>query len=133
MIESGRAKYTYSKMHGVVTHGGHELLREQAALLVDEHCFARTDVADELEAVAGERDALRREHPLRTLRRILAAEHQRTNAVRIAEAEDAVTDHHGNDRITAAATAIDRIQRGEDVARRDARRCRPAAAPTRTR
>ena len=49
-------------------------------------------------------------------------EHQRADAVRIAEAQDAVADDHGDHGVTAAAASIDRVDGREDVRRRDARR-----------
>ncbi len=39
------------------------------------------------------------------LRRLALAEHQRPDAVRIAEPDHAVADHHGDDRVAAAAAA----------------------------
>ena len=67
MIESGRAKYTYSKMHGVCCTLGHQLLGMQPPLLVDEHRLTRADVAHQLERQHVERHALRGQHPLRSL------------------------------------------------------------------
>ena len=67
MIESGRAKYTYSKMQGVWRAVGHALLGVQAARLVDEHRLARRDVAHQLEAEHVERDALGGEHVFEAL------------------------------------------------------------------
>ena len=122
MSESGRAKYTYSKMHGAWRVVADAHLRMQAAVHVDVHDFARRHVAHQLEAEHVERDALGGQHPFGALRRLALAEHQRTDAVRIAEPEQAVADDHGDHGVTAAAAAIDGAHRGEDVGGRDARR-----------
>ena len=45
------------------------------------------------------------------------AEHQRADAVGVAETEDAVADDHRDHRIAAAAAAVDRADRREDVRR----------------
>ena len=85
IIESGRAKYTYSKMHGVWRVVGAHCLRVQPAVLVDEHRLARRHVAHELEAEHVERDASEASMYSAPLRRLALAEHQRPDAVRIAE------------------------------------------------
>ncbi len=125
MIESGRAKYTIFENTRRVPRHRHALLRVKSALLVDEHRLARRHVAHHVETQHVERDAFGRQHPLGALLRVALADHQRTNAVRVAKAEDAVADHHRDDRIAAAAAAIHRVGRGEDVGRRDARRADP--------
>jgi hypothetical protein len=70
-----------------------------AAVLVDEHRLARRDVAHDLEAEHVERDALGGEHVLECPSACAPAEHQRADAVRVAEAEHAVADHHRDDGI----------------------------------
>ena len=72
-----------------------------------------------------ERDALGGEHPLGALFGVALADDQGTNAVRVAEAEDAVADHHRDDGVSAAAAPIDGVGRGKNVGRRDARRADP--------
>ena len=47
---------------------------------------------------------------------------QRTNAVRIAEAQNAVADHHRNHGIAAATAPVHGVGRRKNVGRRDARR-----------
>ncbi len=91
MMESGRAKYTYSKMHGVVIG----LCRHTVGCAarhswIDEHRLAGLDIAQQLEAERVQRHALRGDHVLVALGRFAHAEHKRADAVRIAEAEDAV-------------------------------------------
>jgi hypothetical protein len=79
-------------------------------------------VAHHLEAQHVERDALGGQHPLGALLGVALADHQRTDAVRIAKAQDAVADHHGDHRVAAAAAAVDGVGGGENVGRRHARR-----------
>jgi len=67
-VESGRAKYTYSKMHGVVPAIATHCCAIEAALLVDEHRFAGGDiVAHHVEASISRSHALGRQHPFRAL------------------------------------------------------------------
>ena len=120
--ESGRAKYTYSKMHGAWRVVATQTCECSRPMRVDVHDFTRRHVAHELEPEHVERDALGGEHPLGALRRFALAEHQRTDAVRIAEGQQPVADDHRDDGITAAATAIHGAHRREDVGGRDPRR-----------
>ena len=106
---------------GRVAHGCDALLGMQPALLVDEHRFARGDVAHQLERQHIERDALGGQHVFGAARRAPLAEHQRPDAVRIAKAQDPVTDDHGHDCVTATAPAIHCARSSEDVGRRHAR------------
>ena len=122
MIESGRAKYTYSKMHGRMAHRAHALLRVQPALLVDEHRLARRHIAHQLEGQDIERDVLRGQHVFGAARRAPLAEHQRPDAVGIAEPEHAVADHHHHHRVAAAAAPVHRAGGRENVGRRHALR-----------
>lgn len=65
---------------------------------LDEHRFARLDVAHESEAAAFQRHGFRGHHPLDAFVGFLAADAQRTDAVGIAERQQAVTGnlrHHG--------------------------------------
>ena len=61
IIESGRAKYTYSKMQGVCSRRLGALPREQLAARGDHHRLARRDVAHALEAEHVERDRFGRD------------------------------------------------------------------------
>ena len=82
-------------MHGVWRAAARALLRVEAAVLVDEHRLARRDVAHQLEAEHVERDALRRHHVFVAVARVSRSpEHQRADAVRIAERDQAVAEHH---------------------------------------
>ena len=89
----------------------------QIAALVDEHGFARQDVALELEADRVERHAFRRNHVLDAVRRLANAEHERPDAVRIAERHDAVADDHRDDGVAARATLVERLDGVEDLLR----------------
>ena len=109
-------------MHGVWRTGFGALLRMQPALLVDVDGLARAHVAQQLEAALVERDALRGDHVLAAARRVALADHQRPDAVRIAEADDAVTEDHRDDGVAADDAAIRGAQRGENVRGRRARR-----------
>ena len=66
----------------------------QPAVLVDEDRLARRHVAHQREAEHVERDALGGEHVLDAARGLALAEHERADAVRVAEADDAVADDH---------------------------------------
>ena len=55
------------------------------------------------------------------LRRIAPAQHQRPDAVRIAESDQAVPDDHRHHRKAAAAAPVNRSQRAENIRRRGAR------------
>ena len=79
-------------------------------------------VAQQPETGLVERHALRGEHVLAAARAVARPDHERPDAVRIAEADDAVTDDHRDDGVAAAHTPIHRAQGGEDVGRRGARR-----------
>ena len=89
---------------------------------VDIDDFTRGDIAHQLETEHVERNAFGGQHPFRTLRRLALPEHQRADAVRIAQAQQPMADDHGDDGVTAAAAPIHRADRGENVGRRDARR-----------
>ena len=89
----------------------------QEAALVDEHRFARQDVALELEADRVERDAFGRDHVLDAVLRLAHAEHERPDAVRIAERDDAVTDDHRDDGVAARAALVERFHGVEDLLR----------------
>ncbi len=91
-------------------------------MFVDEYRFARRHIAHQLEREHVECDVLGGEHVLGTARRAALAEHERADAVRIAKAQDAVADHHGDDRITTAAAPIHGAHGCEDIRRRHARR-----------
>ncbi len=122
MIESGRAKYTYSKMQGVCRVQVDALLRIQATLLVDEDGLAGTHVAEQLEAQHVERDALRGQHVLAAVCAFTRADHERAYAVRIAEAENAMAQDHRHHGVGTPAAPIYRAHRREDVGRRSTRR-----------
>ena len=89
----------------------------QIAALVDEHGLAGQDVALELEADGVERHALGRDHVLDAVRRLANAEHERPNAVRIAERDDAVADDHRDDGVAARAAFVERFDGVEDLLR----------------
>ena len=104
-----------------VARGGDALLRVEPAVLVDEHGLTGCHIAHQPERERIERHALGGEHPLGAARRAPLAEHQRADTVRIAEAENAVTDDHRHHRVAAATAAVHRRQCGEHVRRGDAR------------
>ena len=105
----------------------------QVAALVDEHGLARQDVALELEADGVERHALGSDHVLDAVRRLANAEHERPDAVRVAERDDAVADDHRDDRVAAGATFVQRLDGVEDLLRLHAVRRRACRARVRTR
>ena len=109
-------------MQGVCLHAWHALLRVQAPELVDEHRLARRHVAHQLEGQHGKRHAFGRQHVFHAPGAAPLAQHQRADAVRITEAQHAMADDHGHHCVGAAAAAVYRIDRREDVAGGDARR-----------
>ena len=129
MIESGRAKYTYSKMHGVCCAAAHALLRVEAPLLVDEYRFARATSRTSLKPQHVERHAFRREHVFRmpcAVSRLPSTSGRMPCGSR--KPSDAVADDHRDHRIAAAAAPIHGVQRREDVAPASRAACRRAAA-----
>ena len=102
-------------------HGRDTLLRVQTAGFVNEHRFTGGDVTQGFETEHIERDRLGGEHVLKSFGRLARTENERTNAVRIAKTQDAVTDHHRDDRIAAATTTIQRRHCSENVSGGDTR------------
>ena len=94
----------------------------QAPLLVDVDGFARAHVAQQLEAALVERDAFRGDHVLASARRVALADHERPDAVRVAEPDDAVAEDHRDHRITADDAAIRGTQGRENIGGGGARR-----------
>ena len=94
----------------------------QTTLLIDEHRFTGRHIADRLEGEHVERDALGGQHEFRTFRGAPGAEHQRTDAIRIAKAQHAVADDHNDHRVAAATASVHRTGRRENVRRGHARR-----------
>ena len=78
----------------------------KVALSVNQHGFARRHVAQELEAKHIKRHRLGRHQPFGAVRSVLAPDHHRSNAIRIAKAEQAVTCDHRHHRIRTTATAV---------------------------
>jgi hypothetical protein len=92
------------------------LAGKQLALLGDIHRFARRHVAQEFKAQGIQRHAFRGHHILGTaIANIAFAQHQRTNAVWIAEGHHAVTDDHRHAGVRAADLAVGRGNRGKNV------------------
>ena len=89
------------------------------AVEIDEDRLARLDVAHQFIADHVERHGLRGEHVLRALIGLTAAVHQRTDAVRIAEREDAEADDQDRDRVGAARAPVYRRHRAEDMIGRE--------------
>ncbi len=105
MTESGRARYTYSKMHGLSDGFSRALPRVQPAVVVDEDRLARRDVAHEPKAHALQRDRFGRDEIFATVVGVALAEHERPDAERVAEREHAVARDLRDDRIRALARA----------------------------
>ena len=94
------------------------LAGKQLALLGDIHRFARRNVAQEFEAQGIQRHAFRGNHIFGTaIAEVALAEHQRTNAVWIAEGHHAVTDDHRHAGVRAADLTVCRGNRGKNVVR----------------
>src|SRR3989344_650925 len=95
------------------------LLAVHLAVHIHDDALARRDVAYQIESHDIERDRLRGEHVLRPLVGLALAEHQRADAVRVAEGEYAVArDQHG-DSIGAAAAPVHGGHGAEQVIRRE--------------
>jgi hypothetical protein len=69
----------------------------QLVVEVDEHRFARLDVADHLETQGIERDRFGGNQILHAFRRFVLAVDQRPDTVRIAEGEQAIAGNQRND------------------------------------
>src|SRR5690606_13466316 len=96
------------------------LLRVKIAVEVDDHCFARRDVAHQLEVQRVQRDAFRGQHVLRPPFRLALAEHQRADAPGITETDDAVAVDEGDDGIASDAAVMHVAHRLEHDLGRDA-------------
>ncbi len=96
--------------HGLVA----ALAAVQLALVVDEHRFARRHVAQQAETQGIDRHAFRR-HDVFVRRGLLVdADHQRADAVRVAEGQQAVAGDKGGHRIRALATRVHAGDRAEN-------------------
>jgi hypothetical protein len=78
----------------------------ELAGLIDEDRLARRDVAQHREAERLERDRFARGDVLGAAHRLLRADDERPDAVRIAEREQPVARDHRDDRVRAAATLV---------------------------
>ncbi|MNZ42049.1 hypothetical protein D3C78_596160 [compost metagenome] len=87
----------------------------QLAFGGDVHRLARRQVADQGEAEHVQRHAFRGDHVLDAFVGVTLAEHDRADAVGIAEADDAVAGDHRHHRVAAAAALMHAGDRGEDV------------------
>jgi len=87
----------------------------QLAVFGDVHRFARREVADQGEAQHVEGHAFGRDHVLDAFVGMTLAEHDRADAVRVAEADDAVAGNHRHDGITADAAVMHVDHGGEHV------------------
>jgi hypothetical protein len=94
----------------------------QAPEHVDVDHLTRRHVAHQLETQHVERDALRGQHPFGAFRGFALTQHQRPNAVRIAEGQQSMADDHGDDGVAPAAAPIDRAHGRKDIRRGDPRR-----------
>ena len=102
------------------------LLRVELAGLIDEDRLARRDVAQHGEAERLERDRFARGDVFGAAHRLLHADDERPDAVRIAEREEPVAGDHRDDRIRAAAALVHAGDRGEDRVRVEPRVVRRA-------
>ena len=92
------------------------LTGKQLALLGDIHRFARRNVTQEFEAQGIQRHALRGNHIFGTaIAKVALAQHQRTNAVWIAEGNHTVTDNHRHAGVCTADLAVGRSNGSKDI------------------
>ena len=98
-----------------VRSGASAARRHMAAVGVREQRFAGLDVAHEVETLNVDGAALGSHHHLFALRAPAHAEGQRTDAVRIAEGDDAAAIDHRDRGVRAAATPVDAGHRGENL------------------
>ncbi len=87
----------------------------QYAAIFYEDGLAGLHIAQSLELQNVERDALGRHHVLGAFGRAARAEHEWTDAIRVAKRDDAETDDHRDDSVTAPAAAVDGFDRIEDL------------------
>ena len=90
------------------------LLVVEVALEIDEYRFTRRNVAQELEAQRIQRHAFGRDQVFHALVGLVAAHHQRTDAVHVAECQQAVARNHRHHGIRAATTAMHGGDSGKD-------------------
>src|SRR5690606_15958959 len=83
------------------------LVRIKPAVLVDENRLSRGNISYSRESQHIERHAFRSKHVFGALYGIALSQNERANTVRIAEAEQPVTDDHGHDGVPAAHAPID--------------------------
>jgi hypothetical protein len=104
----------------ILEHAGrmHGLLRalpaDELSARIDQHGFARLDVAQELEAERINRHALRRDKILHALWRFVTTDHQRTNTVGIAEGQQAIAGNHRHHGVSPLDTLVHAGHRLED-------------------
>ena len=89
----------------------------QAPLVFDDNGLTGSEVAQALELQHVEGNTFGSDHVIATFVGPTLAQHQRANAVRIAKCDDAETDDHRNDGITAATTVVDGRHRREHLLR----------------
>ncbi len=87
----------------------------QLAVFGDVDRFARCKVANQGKAQHVQRYAFRGDHVLDAFVGVTLAEHDRTNGVRVTEADDTVAGDHGHDRITTAAAIVHVGHGREDI------------------
>ena len=89
---------------------------EQLTFFGDVHRFARRHVAQELKAQRIQRHAFRSHHILgAAIADIALAQHQRTDAVRVAEGDHAVADNHRHAGVSASNLAVGGSDRRKNV------------------
>ena len=95
------------------------LLRVKAPGLVDEHRFARADVAQHAKAVRVHRDGFGGHHVFGAVRRVVVADDHGADTERVAEGEHAVARDHRDHGVGAAHAAVHGGDGGEDQHRDD--------------
>src|SRR5256884_1997477 len=83
---------------------GCTLAAVERSAFIDKDGLAGQDVAHQLEAERGERDAFGSDQIFGSLVGVIAAEYERTDSERVTESEQPVARYQGHDRIGAAAT-----------------------------
>ncbi|KAG1246754.1 hypothetical protein G6F68_014499 [Rhizopus microsporus] len=90
------------------------LAADEAAVQVDEHGFARIDIAHEDETAAFQRHGFRRHHPFGAFVGFHAADTQGTDAVGVAEGQQAVAGNLCHDGVGATHALVHGRHRAED-------------------
>ena len=113
IIESGRAKYTYSKMHGAcASAGAHMRVCSSPRAVITTPSPGSTSRRRSKPSTSSATDSDATMYSVAARARALA-QHQRADAVRVAERDQAQAQHGADHRVAALGAAVDALDRAE--------------------